>query len=90
MYFDAHNHLQDEWLTPHLPRVLETLEKIGIAGAVVNGTIDTDWESVARLGRERPWVIPSYGVHPWRIKERGCLSTCRRPEIAAALPLRSP
>jgi TatD DNase family protein len=69
-YFDAHNHLQDEWLAPHLARVLETLEKMGIAGAVVNGTIDSDWESVARLGRERRWVIPSYGVHPWRSKER--------------------
>jgi len=69
-YYDAHNHLQDGWLAPHLPQVLETLEKIGIAGAVVNGTIDGDWEDVARLARERPWVIPSYGVHPWRIKER--------------------
>ena len=69
-YFDSHNHLQDAWLAPHLPQVLETLEKIGIAGAVVNGTVDGDWEAVARLARERPWVIPSYGVHPWRVKER--------------------
>lgn len=69
-YFDAHNHLQDEWLAPHLPRVLDQLEELGIAGAVVNGTIDEDWKEVARLGRERPWIIPSYGIHPWRIKER--------------------
>jgi TatD DNase family protein len=69
-YLDAHNHLQDEWLAPCLPRVLETLETIGIAAAVVNGTIDSDWESVARLARERPWIMPSYGIHPWRIKER--------------------
>jgi len=70
-YFDAHNHLQDEWLAPHLPQVLEALENMGIAGAVVNGTCEGDWEAVARLARERAWVIPSYGVHPWRIKERG-------------------
>jgi TatD DNase family protein len=70
MYFDAHNHLRDKWLAPNLPPVLETLEKIGIAAAVVNGTIDSDWEAVARLARERAWVIPSYGVHPWRITER--------------------
>jgi TatD DNase family protein len=69
-YFDAHNHLQDEWLAPHLPGALDLLEGIGIAGAVVNGTIDRDWEAVARLGRERAWVIPSYGVHPWRVAER--------------------
>ena len=69
-YFDAHNHLQDPWLAPHLPDVLGDVEKMGIAGAVVNGTIDADWEEVTRLARERPWVIPSYGVHPWRVKER--------------------
>jgi TatD DNase family protein len=69
-FFDAHNHLQDEWLAPHLPRVLETLEQMGIAGAVVNGTVDSDWEAVARLAREHPWVIPSYGLHPWRVAER--------------------
>ena len=69
-YFDAHNHLQDEWLAPHLPRALELLEQMGIAGAVVNGTIEGDWQGVARLARERAWVIPSYGLHPWHIKER--------------------
>jgi len=68
--FDAHNHLQDEWLAPHLGEVMDLLERIGIAGAVVNGTIDTDWERVARMRRERAWVIPSYGVHPWRVAER--------------------
>lgn len=69
-YFDAHNHLQDAWLEPHLPAVLRTLEQMGIGGAVVNGTIDGDWEAVERLGRERPWVIASYGVHPWHTAER--------------------
>jgi TatD DNase family protein len=69
-YYDAHNHLQAPSLKPHLPAVLETLEQIGIAGAVVNGTLDADWEAVARLARKRPWVIPSYGIHPWRLRER--------------------
>jgi len=69
--FDAHNHLQDEWLAPHLAGIVDTLEALGIGGAVVNGTIEGDWEGVARLGRERAWVIPSYGIHPWYIKRRG-------------------
>jgi len=69
--FDAHNHLQDEWLAPHLPGILDTLDGLGIGGAVVNGTIEGDWEAVAQLGRERAWVTPSYGIHPWFIKERG-------------------
>jgi len=69
-YFDAHNHLQDEWLAAHLPEVLKALGEIGIAGAVVNGTVDGDWQSVAGLACEHRWIIPSYGVHPWRVKER--------------------
>jgi TatD DNase family protein len=69
-YFDAHNHLQDEGLAPHLLEVIRELEKIGIAGAVVNGTIDSDWELVARLAREHRWIIPSYGIHPWHAAER--------------------
>jgi TatD DNase family protein len=70
-YFDAHNHLQDESLAPHLPAALEAVERLGIAGAVVNGTIEGDWDAVAKLAREKPWVIPSYGIHPWRSSERG-------------------
>ena len=49
---------------------MQTLEHLGIAAAVVNGTIDSDWEAVARLARDHPWVIPSYGIHPWRAAER--------------------
>jgi len=67
---DAHNHLQDARLPPRLPEILAVLEAQGVEGAVVNGTAEGDWEAVARLARERPWVIPSYGIHPWRIKER--------------------
>jgi len=70
LLFDAHNHLQDPWLAPHFPQVLATLDQIGISGAVVNGTIDTDWDDVTRLAREHSWVIPSYGIHPWLVKNR--------------------
>lgn len=63
--FDAHNHLQDEWLLPHLDQIAADLTKVGIAGAVVNGTTPDDWASVSALASRFPWVVPSYGVHPW-------------------------
>jgi TatD DNase family protein len=69
-YFDAHNHLQDGWFAPHLPQVLAAIEKTGVAGAVANGTIDSDWPAVAQLARDHTWVIPSYGIHPWRVPDR--------------------
>lgn len=63
--YDAHNHLQDEWLSPHLERIATDLAAVGIAGAVVNGTTPADWPAVAALAARFPWVVPSYGVHPW-------------------------
>jgi TatD DNase family protein len=63
--YDAHNHLQDEWLLPYLDRIAADLTQAGIAGAVVNGTTPDDWPTVSALASRFPWVVPSYGVHPW-------------------------
>ncbi len=62
---DAHNHLHDEWLLPHLDRIAAELGTAGIASAVVNGTTPADWPQVSALATRFSWVIPSYGVHPW-------------------------
>ena len=69
-YLDAHNHLQDEWLAPHLEKAVGQLQELGIAGAVVNGTCEADWESVALLASRFPWVRPSFGLHPWLVGNR--------------------
>lgn len=63
--YDAHNHLQDEWLAPHLDRIAADLAAVGVAGAVVNGTTPDDWPAVAALAARFSWVVPSYGIHPW-------------------------
>jgi TatD DNase family protein len=69
--FDAHNHLHDERLAPHRAEILAALAPLNIGGAVVNGTREADWEAVAALARELPWVTPSYGLHPWHAPQRG-------------------
>ena len=38
MLYDAHNHLQDAWLTPHRAQVFADLARLPLRGAVVNGT----------------------------------------------------
>jgi TatD DNase family protein len=63
--YDAHNHLQDAWLTPHRSQVFEDLARLPLRGAVVNGTAESDWADVAALAREHEFVWPSYGLHPW-------------------------
>ena len=63
--YDAHNHLQDEALAPHLDAIVADLTDLPLAGAVVNGTCENDWSRVAALAARHPWVRPSYGLHPW-------------------------
>lgn len=65
--YDAHDHLQDPWLAPHREQVLADLERLPVRRAVVNGTCESDWQDVALLGRERPFVLPSFGLHPWYV-----------------------
>lgn len=67
MLHDAHNHLQDAALAPHLVRIAAAWP--GLAGAngemVVNGTHPDDWSRVAALAAAHPFVRPAYGLHPW-------------------------
>lgn len=65
MFFDAHNHLQDEWLAPHRPKIFTDLSAAGIRRAVANGTSESDWDAVKTLAAKNPMVLPSYGLHPW-------------------------
>jgi TatD DNase family protein len=68
--FDAHNHLQDERLAPHLAEILAALPGAGVVRMVVNGSCEADWPRVLELARTVPQVIPSFGCHPWYVKER--------------------
>jgi TatD DNase family protein len=70
LYFDAHNHLQDEWLVDHRPKVFVDLTAIDVQRAVANGTSEFDWAAVKTLAAETPMVIPSYGLHPWDVGNR--------------------
>jgi TatD DNase family protein len=70
MIYDAHNHLQDDRLQPHLDAVMAAVRAEPIARMVVNGSCEEDWPAVLKLAREYPEVLPSFGYHPWHIKER--------------------
>ncbi len=65
--YDAHNHLQDAWLAPHLTRVCTDLALLPLRAAVVNGTAENDWAEVASLAQAHAFVLPSYGLHPWHV-----------------------
>jgi TatD DNase family protein len=69
---DAHCHLQHEAFgnDSHLADLLSEARRYGITQWVVNGTSERDWEKVATLAWTHPEIIPSFGLHPWYIKDR--------------------
>ncbi|MCX6856340.1 MAG: TatD family hydrolase [Verrucomicrobia bacterium] len=70
MLYDAHNHYQDTRLDSDRTIILQSLPELGVLEAVVNGSAEDDWEDVARLARDNAWLRPSFGLHPWYVKER--------------------
>ncbi len=68
---DAHNHLQNPRLAPHLGEILRALESSNITRCVVNGTSESDWPLTADLARRFPTLVqPSFGLHPWNAPSR--------------------
>lgn len=68
--FDAHSHWQDERLDPVRERLAAEMPVLGVQGVVVDGSSVEDWASVAELARHHDWVLPSFGVHPWYVKQQ--------------------
>jgi TatD DNase family protein len=68
--YDAHNHLQDARFGLHSDELLAIARKEGVVKMVVNGSCEEDWPKVLNLARHHREVIPSFGYHPWYVKER--------------------
>lgn len=68
--FDAHSHWQDERLDAVRGGIAAVMPGLGVQGVVVDGSGVEDWEAVADLARRHEWVLPSFGVHPWYVKEQ--------------------
>lgn len=68
-YYDAHLHLQDERLNGVIGDLTEVYKRENVARVVVNGTRPEDWPEVLQLARDYPFVIPSFGLHPWHVNE---------------------
>lgn len=71
--YDAHLHLQDQRLRSDLGEIVGSLDVIGLRGAVINGTRESDWPDVERVAHSWPGFVPAYGLHPWFVAERSPL-----------------
>jgi TatD DNase family protein len=67
--YDSHNHLQDPRLAHCRGDVMAALSREGVTKMVVNGSCVEDWPEVLALSRSYREVIPSFGYHPWHVKE---------------------
>lgn len=67
--YDAHCHLQDPRLEGVVSDFLRQARDFGIRRVVVNGTCPADWERVAKLARASDVVLPSFGLHPWKVSD---------------------
>lgn len=67
--YDCHNHLQDERLDSCRDHALAAAVGQGVVRMVVNGSVESDWPTVLALARKHPVVLPSFGVHPWYVRE---------------------
>ncbi len=87
VWTDAHGHLQDPRLAPHLPPVLARARAAGVATIHVAATCEADWPAVAALADAHPGlVICSFGLHPWFIKDRSPRWLENLREILTARP----
>lgn len=68
--YDAHNHLQDARLGPDRDALVAVASRAGVTRMVVNGSCEEDWPAVLELARRHPCVLPSFGYHPWYVRER--------------------
>lgn len=67
MPFDSHNHLQSELLEKRPGNIVKAMKNAGVSGCVVNATCEENWDSVTALAEEfSDFVIPAYGIHPWK------------------------
>ena len=68
--FDAHNHVQDDRLSPYLGDVMERARAAGVVAMGVKGCCEADWPRVVRLTEDHAGIHPSFGLHPWFIADR--------------------
>ena len=68
--YDSHNHLQDERFAGRQETCVAEAEQRGVVRMVVNGSCEADWPRVQALARAHPIVLPSFGYHPWHVKDR--------------------
>ena len=84
--FDAHIHLQDDRLRPLLDEAVKAARAAEVGHWVCCGSAENDWAEVRALAQKIPGVIPSFGLHPWYVRERSQAWLARLREFLHSVP----
>ncbi len=84
--FDAHCHLQDEKLSPLLDEAMKNARDTGISHWVCCGSAENDWDAVRAITQKHTGVIPSFGLHPWYVRERSQEWLARLQDVLRSTP----
>ena len=68
--FDAHCHLQDARLAEDRAGVLLRARAAGVDRIAIKGASEVDWSEVELLVESDSFLHPSFGLHPWFLKQR--------------------
>ena len=71
--FDAHCHLQDQRFANDITNVIFRARSTGISKIAIKGSTEKDWLRVELLSKNEDNLYPSFGLHPWFLKERTSL-----------------
>jgi TatD DNase family protein len=69
-FFDAHCHLQDLRIFNNVEKIICRAKENGVVGFCCCGSTEKDWNDVKQLSYSYKEIIPSFGIHPWYIKEK--------------------
>ncbi len=67
--YDAHTHLAEAPIQANWKTIQKDLVNVGWQQTVVNGTSESDWDSVLELAKSDKRIIPLVGLHPWHVNE---------------------
>lgn len=68
--FDAHCHLQDDRLFPHLIEAMKRADQAGVSNLMCCGSSEEDWPLLPDIARRFPAAHLSFGLHPWYVADR--------------------
>ncbi|BDV41328.1 TatD family hydrolase [Geotalea uraniireducens] len=82
MMIDTHCHLDAPEFHQRLDEVIAAARRAGVERFVIPGVAPGGWDGIRQLARERPFVLPAFGIHPQHAAQAGRRELDRLADLA--------